>query len=473
MRRAPLLCLMFVLGCTDEPTLPAPELIEIVSGGDQLGGQRIVLAAPVVIRLLRDGQPRANVAVDWRVIEGGGTILKADTRTDAQGLAQATWELGASAGQNLLYVAAPGGARTIRATAQRHMRMVTAGARHTCALSTLGEAFCWGANHDFQLGDGTNVSRSTPAAVRGNLRFRDLAAGSNHTCGLTDGDNVYCWGSNGEGQVGFGRTQSHAGVPVPVAGNVAFTSVSAGFVHSCAVASTGEVYCWGGNAQRQLGTGSTQSSNVPIKVASTIQFKQVSTGEFHSCGVAIDNVAYCWGWSSTGEVGDGGAFNTFHAQPARVAGGINFRSITAGVRHTCAIAVSGAAYCWGRSAAGEIGTPQFHHYSTPIRIPGALTFDLIGAGNVHSCGTGTNPQSSSPGQRAVYCWGSDGFNHAGETPRAIFTSPEAALAVGYEHTCTVQTGFVWCWGSNVDGRLGVPAISGSAVPVKVMLPGQR
>ncbi len=38
-------------------------------------------------------------------------------------------------------------------------------ARHTCGVTTGGEAYCWGLNSDGQLGDGTGTNRSVPVKV--------------------------------------------------------------------------------------------------------------------------------------------------------------------------------------------------------------------------------------------------------------------------------------------------------------------
>ena len=55
-------------------------------------------------------------------------------------------------------------------------------------------AYCWGSRR--KLGDGTTGRSLTPVAVVGGLRFREVSAGAVHTCGVTTGNLAYCWGSN-------------------------------------------------------------------------------------------------------------------------------------------------------------------------------------------------------------------------------------------------------------------------------------
>jgi alpha-tubulin suppressor-like RCC1 family protein len=44
---------------------------------------------------------------------------------------------------------------------------MAAGNLHTCALTDVGDAKCWGHNQYGQLGDGTRMWRTTPVDVAG------------------------------------------------------------------------------------------------------------------------------------------------------------------------------------------------------------------------------------------------------------------------------------------------------------------
>ena len=45
-----------------------------------------------------------------------------------------------------------------------------------------------------------------------------------------------------------------------------FVLLSAGCFHTCGITSSGETFCWGRNAEGQLGTGDNVESTTPVRV---------------------------------------------------------------------------------------------------------------------------------------------------------------------------------------------------------------
>jgi alpha-tubulin suppressor-like RCC1 family protein len=92
-----------------------------------------------------------------------------------------------------------------------------------------------------------------------------VTAGLVHTCAI-DGTALYCWGGNYDGQLGEPTLGNGTLTPQPIAQTQAWSSVSAGYVHTCAIEDvTGDLYCWGDGRHGQLGNGA-MSSNVPVHV---------------------------------------------------------------------------------------------------------------------------------------------------------------------------------------------------------------
>jgi alpha-tubulin suppressor-like RCC1 family protein len=93
---------------------------------------------------------------------------------------------------------------------------LTAGEHFTCGRAATGQAYCWGDGSVGQLGDGAGVLRLTPVAVAHpqGIAFNSIGAGNLHTCATTSA-RTYCWGYNAVGALGDG-TQGSRLTPVAV-----------------------------------------------------------------------------------------------------------------------------------------------------------------------------------------------------------------------------------------------------------------
>jgi alpha-tubulin suppressor-like RCC1 family protein len=242
---------------------------------------------------------------------------------------------------------------------------VAANVTRDCGLTAAGAAYCW---------SGTG---SEPATVPGGLTFVSVSAGWEHVCGVTAEGAGYCWGGNRFGQLGTGdsiATDSPT-TPVAVAGGLTFAMISAGWELSCGVTTSGGVYCWGSNESGQLGNGwTTWAGNAPVPVSGSLSFASVSAGKEHACGLTHDGTAYCWGLNADGELGvppvSGQCGYPCSPTPVAVSGGLKFAAISAGNYHTCGLATNGVAYCWGDNLDGQLGNGSNASTSTPTRVAG-------------------------------------------------------------------------------------------------------
>src|SRR5439155_995582 len=117
-------------------------------------------------------------------------------------------------------------------------------------------------------------------------------------------------------------------------------------------------------------TSGVASLTVPPPLALTA----VTVGAVHTCALEASGAAYCWGWNAYGQLGDGST--TARSTPVPVAGDLTFALLSAGGLHTCGVTSGGAAHCWGNNANGELGigsgSPNFS--PTPLPVIGGLTF---------------------------------------------------------------------------------------------------
>lgn len=182
---------------------------------------------------------------------------------------------------------------------------------HTCALTSGGDVYCWGDNERGQLGLGTGgavadlTAHPEPARVIGELPFTAVAAGlARHACALTVTGAAYCWGENTFGALGDGSSRPSP-VPVAVQGGLALTQVIAGgFIgHTCGLTASGAAHCWGENEVGALGDGSTVDREEPTAVAGGLSFTSLDAGLRHTCGRATTGAVYCWGSNGAGQLG--------------------------------------------------------------------------------------------------------------------------------------------------------------------------
>jgi len=315
-------------------------------------------------------------------------------------------------------VAAAGGAR---------WRLLSAGGFHTCGFDATGGLLCWGMEEQGQLGAPTSTTcpllegmapipcSLQPLPVHSEEVFIAVSAGLRHTCALTATGAAYCWGDNRTGALGHqaGGTMcpDFAGSkvacdlePAPVQGDHRFAAIAAGGHFTVALDSSGHAWQWGGNPD--LGPGSA----LPVLVSDSFRFVSISAGQRAACGLTAEGQAFCWGIMpvaggvSSTEIVEG------NGQPVAVgAWGIRYRKEEANTRwrytmsavgheHHCGILVGGVVACWGANDRGQLGQgKKGPSTGLPVEVPDTKGAIAVTAGNRHSC-------ALMPGGRII-CWG--------------------------------------------------------------------
>ena len=151
---------------------------------------------------------------------------------------------------------------------------------------------------------------------------------------------------------------------------VTLTQITAGYGHTCAVGSTGAAYCWGANGNGQLGNSSTTQSLVPVAVTTSgvlsgLSLTQISADEGgqYTCALASTGAAYCWGAASYGQLGNGGASSTpgvpVAVTTSGVLSGVTLTEIATGSGTTCALSSGGRRRTAGaRTSTASSGTTR-------------------------------------------------------------------------------------------------------------------
>ena len=426
-----------------------------------------------------------SVTVAIRNNPSGGTLSGTTTATAANGVATFSDLSIDKPGTGYTLAVSAGGLTDATSTAFNIVAPLTFTAvaaggagqgSHTCGVTTDGAIYCWGFNGRGQLGDGTHTDRFVPTLVQGpaGVTFQAVSAGGQHTCAVASTGDAYCWGRNEFGRLGDGTVLDRA-TPVRVAApaGVTFAYVGTGAGYSCGLAATGgSAYCWGSHSAGELGdnSGADQLSPVLVQAPAGVTFTTLTTGFFHSCGLATNGVVYCWGANASGQLGDNTTVDKPVPVPVGAPAGVTFATLDAGYVHTCAVTPAGAAYCWGDNGSGELGDNTTVGKLVPTAVQGAIQFALVSGGGDHSCGVTTTGKG--------YCWGGNEAGQIGDNTTLDRLVPAANAgnltlsipAPGNGHSCAVATGTsatVYCWGSNAHGQLGDGTTSQRLVPTRV------
>jgi alpha-tubulin suppressor-like RCC1 family protein len=144
---------------------------------------------------------------------------------------------------------------------------ISLGYTFMCYHSTSTSAYCMGSNDSGQLGTTPSYMSSSPNPYLLGGSYA-VTAGANHTCSIStlppsSTKVIACVGGNAVGQLGNGTTNDNYNGTSPVVGITNPTSISAGSLSTCAILSTGSIQCWGQNT----GNATATSSTTPVTVA--------------------------------------------------------------------------------------------------------------------------------------------------------------------------------------------------------------
>jgi len=328
-------------------------------------------------------------------------------------------------------------------------------------------------------GDNTRLQRGAPRTsspmdwsfetYTGAAAFVALAATQFTGYGLTSTGELYAWGTNPFGLLGLGSPLP-TNQPMPErSGTDLWRTIDAGTQHVCGIRQSGQLACWGDRTDGRIGVGlamGTQTS--PLSVDAATDWASVSAGDKHTCAIKTSGQLFCWGYNGGASAQSGqlgvGDFD-LRAAPTRVGTDSDWRTVSAGAAHTCAIKTSGELYCWGEASSwgrlglgmGPTGPGDDFDFRTPTQVTSpVLTWDAVVAGQFHSCAIGSD--------REIYCWGlafrgSTGTG-SGDTvyvPTLVAreSGPWTDVATGYSHTCGRQMdGDYFCWGEAAGARTG-------------------
>jgi alpha-tubulin suppressor-like RCC1 family protein len=198
-------------------------------------------------------------------------------------------------------------------------------------------------------------------------------------------------------------------------------------------------------------------------------------GENHTCGLEHGTGAvFCWGYNASGQLGVGDL--VARDAPVRVGLAQPAVAVAAGYNHTCAIGRDGSLWCWGDNTEGQLGQDDVTgapNAMSPLRVGTRSDWLRVSGGQGHTCAI----EGAAAGG-TMWCWGRNSDSETGTHAGALQVRAPAQtgtfsdwkeLDVGQDSSCGVRSnGSLWCWGDDSFGQLGAaPSSQAVTVPAQV------
>ncbi len=330
----------------------------------------------------------------------------------------------------------------------------------------------------------TTVTPPTPAPNTPKalplVGFKTVNTGQDHSCAIKNSDNtLWCWGSNTQGQAGFNNSTSTSS-PIQIGSDLLWQNISGGYGHACGVAISEvndtsdsahkielhQLLCWGDNRKGAVGFGSATANYYEPTAIQDDDWRVVSAGNSHSCAIRLDNSLWCWGDNSSSQLGHVSAKTT---SPSPVVSSRDWSSVSASDQFTCALKTDQTLWCWGKNDTSQFGNGTTNSTTVPTLISSG--WKTIATGQAHSCAINSSDE--------LYCWGDNRYGQIGNgttvnqpTPFKVTTDSAttwSAVASSRQHTCaiTLTDKSLWCWGNNETGQLGINNTAHQSRPIKI------
>lgn len=323
---------------------------------------------------------------------------------------------------------------TVDAPSLRRIDDLAAGGNSTCALSDEGEVAC--------VGDVLTPEPepfNVPAVIEQLPRVVEIGVGGGFACARTaEGGEVWCWGYNAEGQLGRPTAGERDRRPRPVPGLVGAEALFVGGEFACARRGA-ELHCWGGTTDH---IGPAELWTVP-DVATADQVQPTVAAICLRKGPAVE----CWSAPGKGE-------STPELEPRLDAGVIELLPSVLGRTREL---------CWR-----DVKSPLLCAY--PSELSDATDYATAGHDEVVRIGNGVCgwTEGSLVCGRTIDRWG--------ELTKPVFepvsSRPFARLARGANHQCALdRIGGVQCWGRNERGQIAAPTMDAAPSPVRIEIDG--
>ena len=370
---------------------------------------------------------------------------------------------------------------------------VSTGSMHSLALSSEGRVFAWGLNNSGQLGNGTNLDKTTPFDITSMFNFAtdeeaiQISSGQYHSIVLSSKGRVFTFGTNANGQLG-NETFVSSNSPIDITAKFVLQAdetiehVQSGLNYNAALSSKGRVFTWGENSYGQLGNGNLLSANTPTDITGSFSLAanetitKLITGAYSQFAYTSSARIFAWGQNYSNNLGDGTTSNRLSPYDVsttwQLQAGENVVTIASGFASTYVVTSLNRLLTWGLNDSGQLGNGTLSASTVPTDIMNKITWqEGETVLKVFARGFSTFILTN---QGRVFGFGNNSFYQLGDgtsnykvTPyhlTAQFNLSEGETIVQIDslaaHTLAVTSlGRIFAWGYNQAGQSGIGTLT--------------
>ena len=256
------------------------------------------------------------------------------------------------------------------------------GSFFTITLSNDGVVHSFGQNHKGQLGLGHNKAVTVPTCIPNLPQIQLISCGQYFTVCVDYDGFMWTFGSNGEGQLGTGNTTGHH-VPQKILSIPPVVSVSCGNLHTLVITDDSNLWSCGNNSNGQLCLENRENQPTFQKTSFSNIIK-ISTGNMHSLFQNNKGEVYSCGYNSYGGLG-WGHFNSPQIKPTKIPNlPSNIIQFVCGNHHNLFLDSEGNVFSVGYNYYGQLGLAHNSNENVVNQIPNIPPIQTISCSNCSS-----------------------------------------------------------------------------------------
>lgn len=267
--------------------------------------------------------------------------------------------------------------RLVMTLKETRCKQVSAGVNFTMVLTVEGHVYTCGKNAHGQLGHGDTFNRYVFTKIETlDTAVIQVSSGAAHALAITQDGNAFSWGYGGNSCLGHQELASEARPRLIQSfkdDNLFLISVSAGYEHSVALDSNGQVHTWGRGYCGALGHNHESDVQIPQRVATLcgVRAVQVCTRKRRTFVLSDEGRLYGFGWMGFGSLGLSNKWSSEKVIVPSVLDSLKdhrISQVSAGLYHTLVVTDKGSILGFGDNDKGPLGTNRLGSCPEPIEV---------------------------------------------------------------------------------------------------------